>query len=168
MLQTSLLGCHRATRSVLGPLSPSFDPHSWLSDALTSSLTEEDHCNLSGKLHISLTKVYDGRNMLVSQFSTKEELKRVSLSDNPAPQSLSNISISSGNSVLLFHPCVYRTGATQVPGPQSYRRRLQRQRASAGPAHGHCLSLLRRGSHLSPPPGGALGQRGQHHPHSQH
>ena len=78
MLQSSLLGCHQARRSILGPLSPSFDPHTWLSDILTSSLSEEDHHNVSGKLHISMTKVYDGQNLLVNQFSTKEELKRVS------------------------------------------------------------------------------------------
>ena len=76
MLQSSLLGCHLARRSILGPLSPSFDPHTWLSDILTSSLTEQDHLTVSGKLHISLTKVYDGRNLLVNQFSTKEELKK--------------------------------------------------------------------------------------------
>ena len=79
MLQSSLLGCHRARRSILGPLSPSFDPHSWLSEVLTTSLSEEDHHQVSGKLHISLTKVYDGGNLLVNQFSTLEELKRVSV-----------------------------------------------------------------------------------------
>ena len=80
MLQSSILGSHRARRSILGPLSPSFDPHAWLSEVLTSSLSEEDHHHVSGKLHVSLTKVYDGRNMLVNQFSSKEELKRVSVS----------------------------------------------------------------------------------------
>ena len=33
----------------------------------------------SGRLHVSLTRVYDGQNILVSQFATREELIQVSL-----------------------------------------------------------------------------------------
>ena len=32
---------------------------------------------VNGKLHVSLTKVYDGQNMLVNQFSSKQEVIEV-------------------------------------------------------------------------------------------
>ena len=34
---------------------------------------------VSGKLHVSLTKVYDGKNLLVSQFASKQEVIDVSV-----------------------------------------------------------------------------------------
>ena len=34
---------------------------------------------MSGRLHVSLTRVYDGQNILVSQFDTKEEIIQVSM-----------------------------------------------------------------------------------------
>ena len=33
----------------------------------------------SGRLHVSLTKVYDGTNMVISKFDTREELIEVSI-----------------------------------------------------------------------------------------
>ena len=35
------------------------------------------HEKLTGRLHISLTRVYDGKNILVNQFSSKEEVIQV-------------------------------------------------------------------------------------------
>ena len=71
-------GCHRARRGVLGPLSPSFDPNTWLADILDRTLTDQIAREVSGKYHVSVTRVYDGSNMIISQFSNKEELKNVS------------------------------------------------------------------------------------------
>ena len=34
---------------------------------------------MSGKLHVSLTKVYDGKNLLVSEFASKQEVIDVSI-----------------------------------------------------------------------------------------
>ena len=34
---------------------------------------------MSGRLHVSLTRVYDGQNILVSQFDTREEVIQVSM-----------------------------------------------------------------------------------------
>ena len=34
---------------------------------------------MSGKLHVSLTKVYDGKNLLVSEFESKQEVIDVSI-----------------------------------------------------------------------------------------
>ena len=36
---------------------------------------------MSGKLHVSLTKVYDGKNLLVSEFASKQEVIDVSISN---------------------------------------------------------------------------------------
>ena len=71
-------GCHRARRGVLGPLSPSFDPNTWLADILDRTLTDQIAREVSGKYHVSVTRVYDGSNMIINQFSNKEELKNVS------------------------------------------------------------------------------------------
>ena len=32
---------------------------------------------VSGRLHVSVTRVYDGTNMVISQYSSKEELNTV-------------------------------------------------------------------------------------------
>ena len=71
-------GCHRARRGVLGPLSPSFDPNTWLADILDRTLTDQIAREVSGRYHVSVTRVYDGSNMIINQFSNKEELKNVS------------------------------------------------------------------------------------------
>lgn len=41
-------------------------------------LPDDAHIRVSGKLHISLTRVYDGKNVIVSQFNSKEDLLQVS------------------------------------------------------------------------------------------
>lgn len=40
-------------------------------------LPEDAHVRVNGKLHISLTRVYDRQNVIVSQFNTREELIQV-------------------------------------------------------------------------------------------
>lgn len=40
-------------------------------------LPDDAHERVSGKLHISLTRVYDGKNVIVSEFSSKEDLLQV-------------------------------------------------------------------------------------------
>lgn len=63
-----------ARRRTLGPFSPSFNVQEFLHDKLNKVLPDDAHLRVSGKLHISLTRVYDGKNVIVSQFSSKEEL----------------------------------------------------------------------------------------------
>lgn len=41
-------------------------------------LPEDAHIRVSGKVHISLTRVYDRQNVIVSQFDSREELIEVS------------------------------------------------------------------------------------------
>ena len=45
---------------------------------------------VSGQLHVSLTNVYDGKNILVSNFASKEEVINVG---NP-PQTFTNIHLN--------------------------------------------------------------------------
>jgi len=42
-------------------------------------LPEDAHLRVSGKLHISLTRVYDRQNVIVTQFNSREELIQVAI-----------------------------------------------------------------------------------------
>ena len=77
MVTSTMRGSHRARRGVLGPLSPSFDPNTWLADVMDNTLTDQIAREVSGRYHVSVTRVYDGSNMIINQFSNKEELKTV-------------------------------------------------------------------------------------------
>ena len=84
--------CYDSRKGVLGPFSSYFDPNIWLRKGLEKNLGEDCHLQVvdvivvsvqrnvkvSGRLHVSLTQVYDGQNILVSQFDTKEEVIQVS------------------------------------------------------------------------------------------
>ncbi|XP_063233395.1 patanin-like phospholipase domain-containing protein atgl-1 isoform X2 [Bacillus rossius redtenbacheri] len=59
---------------LLGPFSPSFNVHKILQQGLEKGLPEDAHLRVSGKLHISMTRVYDSKNVVVSEFSSREEL----------------------------------------------------------------------------------------------
>jgi len=58
----------------LGPFSPSFKINNYIEDGLQRMLPKDIHTKVNGRLHISLTKVYDGTNLLVNQFSSKQEV----------------------------------------------------------------------------------------------
>lgn len=58
----------------LGAFSPSFSIHRLLLEGLEKFLPDDAHIRVSGKLHISLTRVHDGKNVVVSQFDSREEL----------------------------------------------------------------------------------------------
>lgn len=63
----------------LGPFHPSFDINATVRDALERGLPDDVHLRASGKLHVSLTRVYDGENVIISQFDSKEDLIQVLL-----------------------------------------------------------------------------------------
>ncbi|XP_066141434.1 1-acylglycerol-3-phosphate O-acyltransferase Pnpla3-like isoform X2 [Euwallacea fornicatus] len=63
-----------ARKKSLGPFNPSFNIHSLLLEGLEKFLPDDAHVRVNGKLHISLTRVCDGKNVIVSQFDTREEL----------------------------------------------------------------------------------------------
>ncbi|MED6288660.1 Patatin-like phospholipase domain-containing protein 2, partial [Characodon lateralis] len=63
-----------ARKRNLGPLHPSFNLVKVLKSGLNRDLPSDAHVLASGRLCVSLTRVSDGENVLVSEFSSKEEL----------------------------------------------------------------------------------------------
>lgn len=67
----------QAHRHRLGPLHPSFDLLQLVRDSLISRLPDDAHSRVTGRLGVSLTRVSTGRNVLVSEFHSREELVEV-------------------------------------------------------------------------------------------
>ncbi|XP_038237919.1 patatin-like phospholipase domain-containing protein 2 isoform X1 [Dermochelys coriacea] len=63
-----------ARKRSLGPLHPSFNVIKIIRDGLFKNLPENTHQLSAGKLCISLTRASDGKNVLVSNFNSKEEI----------------------------------------------------------------------------------------------
>ncbi|XP_063293513.1 patatin-like phospholipase domain-containing protein 2 isoform X2 [Pelobates fuscus] len=63
-----------ARKRFLGPLHPSFNLVKIIRSCLYKTLPDDAHIHATGRLGISLTRVSDGENVLLSQFNTKEEL----------------------------------------------------------------------------------------------
>ena len=70
----------RANQLTLGTLHPSFDVVGTLRRTFERIVPENAHKLANGKLHISLTRVCDMQNVVVSEFASKEELIEVSVS----------------------------------------------------------------------------------------
>lgn len=68
----------RANSLSFGPLDPSFQIVKTVERAFDKMLPENAHEIASGKLHISLTRVPDLKNVIVSKFFSKEDLIEVS------------------------------------------------------------------------------------------
>lgn len=68
-----------ARRRSLGPFNPSFNIHNLLLEGLEKFLPDDAHIRVSGKLHVSLTRVHDGQNVIVSHFDSREDLIQVLL-----------------------------------------------------------------------------------------
>eukprot|EP00092_Neocalanus_flemingeri_P107954 GFUD01138578.1.p1 GENE.GFUD01138578.1~~GFUD01138578.1.p1 ORF type:complete len:623 (-),score=105.53 GFUD01138578.1:90-1769(-) len=77
--------CIEARKGSLGPFSPSFDANKWIRETLDKLLPDDIHLKVNGRLHISLTKVYDGKNLLVTEFSSKEEIIEVVVASSFIP-----------------------------------------------------------------------------------
>lgn len=69
----------------LGPFSPSFNIQNLLLQGLEKYLPEDAHVKVNGKLHISLTRVYDGKNIIVSEFESREDLLQALLASAFVP-----------------------------------------------------------------------------------
>ncbi|XP_055854131.1 1-acylglycerol-3-phosphate O-acyltransferase Pnpla3 isoform X2 [Episyrphus balteatus] len=65
---------NEARRHSLGPFSPSFNIQTCLFEGLQKHLPEDAHKKVSGRLHISVTRVYDGKNVIISEFNSREEV----------------------------------------------------------------------------------------------
>ncbi|KAM6960470.1 patatin-like phospholipase domain-containing protein 2 [Aplochiton taeniatus] len=68
-----------ARKRVLGPLHPSFNLVKIMRSMLHKTLPPDAHDRSTGRLGISLTRVMDGENVLVSQFNTKDEMVQACL-----------------------------------------------------------------------------------------
>ncbi|KAL4624976.1 patatin-like phospholipase domain-containing protein 2-like [Arapaima gigas] len=69
-----LILAREARRRNLGPLHPSFQCTKVIRAGLERDMPADAHLNASGRLCVSLTRVSDGENVLVSQFESREEL----------------------------------------------------------------------------------------------
>ncbi|XP_076066510.1 brummer isoform X3 [Oratosquilla oratoria] len=74
-----------ARRTTLGPFSPTFNVEKLLREGLLSVLPDDAHERVSGKVFISVTRVSDGKNVLISHFDTREELIQTLLSSAFVP-----------------------------------------------------------------------------------
>ncbi|XP_047737939.1 patatin-like phospholipase domain-containing protein 2 [Hyalella azteca] len=63
-----------ARARALGPLSPTFNIHNQLRAGLSLVLPPDAHVRVNGRLLVSLTRVSDGRNVLLSRFWSRQEL----------------------------------------------------------------------------------------------
>ncbi|KAK5600609.1 hypothetical protein CRENBAI_001339 [Crenichthys baileyi] len=63
-----------ARKHKLGPLHPAYNLLQLVQESLLEKLPEDTHVRVSGKLCLSLTRVTDGKNLLVSQFDSRDEL----------------------------------------------------------------------------------------------
>ncbi|XP_016312230.1 patatin-like phospholipase domain-containing protein 2 isoform X2 [Sinocyclocheilus anshuiensis] len=71
----NLLDMSRETRKgTLGAVHPSFDLLKIVRNFLNRDLPDDAHLLASGRLFVSLTRVSDGTNVLVSEFDSKEDL----------------------------------------------------------------------------------------------
>ena len=68
----------KAHGGALGPFSSAFDPVAIIRKMFTRFLPENAHQLASGKLHISLTRVSDWKNVVVSEYKSKRDLIDVS------------------------------------------------------------------------------------------
>ncbi|XP_037807809.1 1-acylglycerol-3-phosphate O-acyltransferase Pnpla3 isoform X2 [Lucilia sericata] len=65
---------NEARRHSLGPFSPSFNIQTCLFEGLQKHLPDDAHKRVSGRLHISMTRVYDGKNVIISEFNSRDEV----------------------------------------------------------------------------------------------
>lgn len=66
-----------ARKRFLGPLHPSFNLVKTIRGCLLKTLPADCHEHASGRLGISLTRVSDGENVIITHFNSKEELIQV-------------------------------------------------------------------------------------------
>ena len=64
----------KARNSMFGPLSQDFDPVGIVRKTFMKFLPENAHEVATGKLHISMTRVCDWQNYVVSDYRSKQEL----------------------------------------------------------------------------------------------
>ncbi|RXG71437.1 Patanin-like phospholipase domain-containing protein [Armadillidium vulgare] len=74
-----------ARKRLLGPFSPTFNIENLLREGLLSVLPDDAHERVNGKIFISVTRVSDGKNVLLSHFDSREELIQALLASSFIP-----------------------------------------------------------------------------------
>lgn len=72
-----LMTAKEARKHTLGVFHPSFSLLRVVRRSLLEMLPEDAHLRATGRLCVSLTQLSDGRNVLVSEFASREELVQV-------------------------------------------------------------------------------------------
>ena len=67
----------KARSRLLGPFHPFFDLHGYMNERMHKVLPANIHELASGRLHVSLTRVWDKTNVIISEFKSKEEVIEV-------------------------------------------------------------------------------------------
>lgn len=68
----------KARSRALGPFHPSFDVNRIIYESLVKTLPDDAHLKANGRLSISVTRISDGKNVIINKFKSKEELIKVS------------------------------------------------------------------------------------------
>ncbi|XP_029161648.1 1-acylglycerol-3-phosphate O-acyltransferase Pnpla3-like [Nylanderia fulva] len=74
-----------ARQYAFGPFSPYFNMHHMLLVNLQKLLPDDAHIRVNDKLHISLTRVYDRKNVIISEFHSKDDLIQALLAASFVP-----------------------------------------------------------------------------------
>lgn len=72
-----------ARRHLLGVFHPTFNLLHCVRDILLEKLPADAHLKASGRLCVSLTRLADGKNLLVSHFHSRDELVQVLAESTP-------------------------------------------------------------------------------------
>ncbi len=67
----------KARARALGPFHPSFDVNRIIYESLVKTLPDDAHLKANGRLFISVTRISDGKNVIINKFKSKEELIKV-------------------------------------------------------------------------------------------
>lgn len=112
-----------ARKHTLGVFHPTFSLLQTVRDSLLEKLPEDAHVQASGKLCVSLTRLTDGKNVLVSEFESREELIQVkwrlnwftALSLIHNRHNTEHICVFTGSDVQLLFPCLLWFYSTFLP-----------------------------------------------------
>lgn len=63
----------------LGPLNPSVNVFKWLESVLHKHLPSDAHHFANGRLGVAVTRLSDGKHLIMSEFQSKEDVVKVSL-----------------------------------------------------------------------------------------
>lgn len=107
----------RARRHPLGVLHPAFGLLRLVRDSLLQRLPADAHLRASGRLCVSLTRLADGTNLLVSHFDSREELVQVgNIRRGPAPAPAPTSPLCpAGSALQLLLPRLQRLHPSFLP-----------------------------------------------------